>query len=129
MIFPPTGRITVGPCDQAREKHEAVGLGLQDAVPDQPIERSLADGAALLRRAHDPVSGVVRFALAGNVEKGRVEQVVVHRLRIDQEEPLGIHVDTVLERQIRQHGTGNQCILLMRREGILNAAAPGIHDQ
>ena len=66
---------------------------------------------------------------AGNVRQGGIEQVVVHRLRVDQEEALGIRVDAVLERKVHQHGTGDHCIALMRREGMLNAAALGIHDQ
>ena len=123
------GRITAGPCDRPGRKHEAVGLALQDAVSDQPDERPFADGAASLRRARDPVGRVVRLGLAGNVEKGGIEQVVVHRLRVDQEEPLGIRVDTVLECQIHQHRAGHHCISLMGGEGMPDATALGIDDQ
>ena len=122
-------RIAAGTCDQPGQKHEPVGLGLQDAVCDQPFARPCADGAASPRRAHDPVGGVVRFGFAGNVLQGGIEQVVVHRLRIDQEEALRIGVDTVLERQVRQHGAGNHDVPLMRRERVSNAAALGIDDE
>ena len=71
----------------------------------------------------------MRFSRADNVQKGGIEQIVVHRLRVDQEQPLGIRVDAVLERQIHQHRAGNHRISLMRREGMLNVAALGIHDQ
>ena len=127
--LPVDGRIATGPCDRSGRKHKAVVLGFQNAASDQPVERLCADGAAAPRREHDPVGGVVRFGFADNVLKGGIEQVVVHWIPSDQEEPLRIRVDTALERQIHQHGAGNHCIPLMRREGMLNAATLGIHNQ
>ena len=71
----------------------------------------------------------MRFGFAGNIQKDGIEKVIVHRLRVDQEEPLGIRVYAALERQIGQHRTGKQRVLLMRRERVSNAAALGIQDQ
>ena len=76
---------------------------LENTALDETLQRAHADLLGLFGGVLDPVAGVKRLGCFRNPGEHRIEKIVPDRRYIDQEEPLGVRVDSVLQRQIHQH--------------------------
>ena len=79
-------------------------MALQDAPPDQTVERLLADLVGLAGRLFHPVAGVALLARRNRLQR-RIQQAVAHRCGVDQDQVLGVGVDPVLQGQVHENST------------------------
>ena len=112
--------VTAGTGDRAGEGVAAAVVGVQDAAPHQPGQGALADGGGVGGGAGHPVVGgvrplpgssIARRCVSGAGDSGDfgqdgVEEVVVHRRRVDEDEARRVGVDAALAFQIHQDGAG-----------------------
>ena len=80
----------------------------QDTPLDQASQRGASYPVSPPGDPPEPVARVARLSVAGDLGENGIEDVVVDRCAVHENQALGIRVDAVLEREIHQHRPG-QC--------------------
>ena len=89
------------PCPEYPQ--EAIVADFQDSVADQPCQCRFPNLVGMPGRMIHPVEGVVGLPGLRDLGEHRIEQTIPDRRRVDQEQPLGVGVDAVLQSEIHQH--------------------------
>jgi hypothetical protein len=112
-----------------RLKHpqEMVVLLAQDAPLDETREGALTNFHCLRARLLDPIAGVVLFRRFHDARERRIQQIIVKRCRIGNEEPALIGIDPALDGQIHQHRAGKR--VLERQHGNVSELPPLVVQQ
>ena len=118
--------VAAGTGDRAGEGVTAAVVGVQDAAPHQPRQGAFADDGGVRGGAGDPVVGGlgplpgagVGTGGGGDFGQDRVDDVVVHRGRVDEDEARRVGVNAAGAFQVHQDGAG---------EGVVEGAVGDRH--